>query len=143
MTVRRLARFSVVSSLGTLVQLLTFRLANEALGIHYLAATTVAVSAAVLHNFLWHQRWTWADRAASGLGAVRAFWRFAMANGVVSLAGNIVGMALLVGAARFRPLTASVVAIGLCGLANFWLAGRVSFPTRGTPKRTAVHARRG
>ncbi len=32
------------------------------LGPHYLVATALAVEMAVLHNFFWHRRWTWADR---------------------------------------------------------------------------------
>ena len=36
------------------------------LGLHYLAATALAVELAVLHNFAWHERWTWRDRPPAG-----------------------------------------------------------------------------
>ena len=37
----------------------------------------LAVEAAILHNFLWHERWTWSDRAAAGrrLDRLAAFQR--------------------------------------------------------------------
>ncbi len=31
-----------------------------ALGMHYLVATAIAVEVSLLHNFFWHQGWTWA-----------------------------------------------------------------------------------
>ena len=50
--------------------------------LHYLVATAIAVEAAVLHNFCWHQRWTWRDRrAASRTTAVRRLGRFHLLNG--------------------------------------------------------------
>jgi hypothetical protein len=63
-------------------------------------ATAVAVAGAVIHNFAWHRRWTWRDRAHDRV--VTAFVRFALANGAVSLAGNIMAMALLVGFAMVQ-----------------------------------------
>ena len=33
-------------------------------GVHYLVATAIGVEAAILTNFLWHDRWTWRDRPA-------------------------------------------------------------------------------
>jgi putative flippase GtrA len=32
---------------------------------NYLLATALAVETAVIHNFLWHQRFTWSDRPAT------------------------------------------------------------------------------
>jgi putative flippase GtrA len=55
------------------------------------AATLVAVELAVLHNFFWHQRWTWRDRPSpSTRETFTRLARFHAANGVVSLVGNVV-----------------------------------------------------
>ena len=44
----------------------------------------------MLHNFVWHERWTWRDRAGGGparlLGRLA---RFHAGAGIVSLAGNV------------------------------------------------------
>ncbi len=61
-TIRRWAIFNGVGLLGVGVQLAMLTLMTDGLGVHYLAATAIAVEAAVLHNFFWHQRFTWRDR---------------------------------------------------------------------------------
>ena len=61
----RFWRFNAVGVLGFAVQLAVLALLVHG-GVHYLAATAIAVEAAILHNFLWHERWTWADRPGRG-----------------------------------------------------------------------------
>jgi putative flippase GtrA len=82
-------------------------------------ATVAAVEAAILHNFFWHQRWTWQDRPTSGGNESAArFWRFHAVNGVVSLAGNvIITTALAIGG--LDPVAANVAAILACSLVNY------------------------
>ena len=67
---------------------------------------------AVLHNFVWHQHWTWRDRpsASAPTVAVRLV-RFHLLNGTVSLVGNLAVMAVLCGALGMDPVAANVVAI--------------------------------
>ena len=55
---RRWLAFNGVGLLGVGVQLGLVALLTHAAGLHYLLATAIAVEAAVLHNFIWHQRWT-------------------------------------------------------------------------------------
>jgi len=122
---RRLARFSVVSALGIGVQLAAIWLLTAA-GMHYLPATLMGVSAAILHNFAWHRRWTWRERAA-GASVLVTLAAFTLANGAVSLVGNLVVMALLVGALGLPAIGANAIAIGVCGGLNFWLGEMVVF----------------
>ncbi len=61
---RSWVRFNAVGIIGLVVQLLVLAVLLR-FGLHYLVATTVAVEAAVLHNFLWHERWTWSERAST------------------------------------------------------------------------------
>jgi putative flippase GtrA len=49
-------------------QLLILIVLKTGLGLDYLVATALAVEAAVVHNFLWHQRFTWIDRPPRELG---------------------------------------------------------------------------
>ncbi len=53
----RAATFAGIGLIGFGVQLATLALLVLA-GWPYLVATCVAVEAAVLHNFAWHERWT-------------------------------------------------------------------------------------
>lgn len=130
MSLRHFLRFNVASLAGVFVQLATLWVLIHVCSLHYLLATVVAVAVAVAHNFVWHVRWTWADRQFAPSDAVRAFWRFAAANGAVSLAGNVLMMPLLVGWLDVAPLPANLVAIASSGLLNFWLADQVAFRTQ-------------
>ncbi len=129
MTLRHFLRFNVTSLVGLAVQLATLWLLIHGCGLHYLVATILGVAAAVVHNFVWHWRWTWADRRLAPRRLLAAFWRFAIANGAVSLAGNVLMMPMLVGGFGLPPVPANVTAVAICGLINFSLADRVVFPT--------------
>jgi putative flippase GtrA len=59
---RRWVKFNFVGGIGIGVQFGVLFLLKSVLHIHYLTATVIAVEAAVLHNFIWHARFTWADR---------------------------------------------------------------------------------
>jgi len=127
---RRWVAFNGVGMLGVVVQLSILALLVHAIGVHYLVATAIAVETAVLHNFIWHQRWTWRDRPSpSGAATVARLARFHVLNGAVSLAGNLAVMAVLGGALRVDPVPANVVAIVVCSLLNFVASEALVFRT--------------
>ena len=123
---RRFVRFNAVGAAGIGVQLSVLWLLTGVARVHYLPATFAAVTLAVVHNFLWHRRWTWGDRPAAG-HPIALFTRFAAANGAVSLAGNLAAMPVLVSIAGLTPVVASGVAIVLTGVLNFWIGDAVVF----------------
>ena len=122
---QRFIRFNTVGLGGIAVQL-GLILALTRGGVGYLAASSAGILAAVVHNFLWHWRWTWADRVPV-VSPLVAFARFFMANGLVSLMSNLALMPLLAGALGVSPVPANLVVIVASGLLNFWLADRVAF----------------
>ncbi|MGA1989226.1 MAG: GtrA family protein [Candidatus Sulfotelmatobacter sp.] len=61
-TLVRWCKFNLVGAIGILVQFAALLVLKSVLHFKYLAATAFAVEAAVLHNFVWHERFTWADR---------------------------------------------------------------------------------
>lgn len=122
----RFWRFNAVGVLGFAVQLGVLALLVQA-GLHYLAATALAVEAAILHNFLWHERWTWRDRPSAGWARAARLARFHALNGVVSLAGNVLTMRVLVGTCGMPPLRANLIAVIACAAVNFAGADRVVF----------------
>jgi putative flippase GtrA len=126
-TIRRAWRFYLVGALGIAVQLGMLTLLTHA-GLHYVAATVLAVEAAVIHNFMWHQHYTWAERLERGPRAY--LWRllkFNSTTGLVSIGGNVVLMRLLVGEVGLRPVLANIIAIGSCSLLNFLVSDKAVF----------------
>lgn len=96
-------------------------------GVHYLVATALAVEAAVLHNFAWHERWTWRDRPATGRSRLARLWRFHALNGLVSLVGNVALMRVLVGAFGMPAIPANLIAVLACSLVNYLASDRLVF----------------
>jgi putative flippase GtrA len=122
----RIRAFVAVGAIGFLIQLAALA-ALLAAGCPYLPATAAAVEAAILHNFLWHERWTWADRTAGRPGAAARLMRFNLTAGSTSIAGNITFMAFYVGVVGIDPLAANVLAVASTTLANFLIADRCVF----------------
>jgi putative flippase GtrA len=115
----RWLKFNAAGLLGVGVQtgVLAFM---DFYGVRYLAATVVAVECAVLHNFIWHERWTWRDRAQTvPRGWMCRLWRFQMTNGLISIVGNVALMAWLVGILHGPVVVSNIVTIILCSTANF------------------------
>jgi putative flippase GtrA len=121
----RFAKFSAVGAGGVIVQTVMLGVLLRVGGMHYLMATALAVEASVLNNFVWHSRWTWADRASSR--AARALLRFNATNGAMSLIGNLALMFILVSVFKVNPYVSNLITIGICSLVNFALADRFVF----------------
>ena len=118
-------RFSAVGAAGIVVQTVTLALLLRVAGLHYLPATAIAVEASVLHNFVWHRRWTWADRREGRTSAM--LLKFNLTTGAMSIIGNLVLMLVLVGGAGMAPFVANMVTISICSLINFALSDRFVF----------------
>jgi putative flippase GtrA len=119
----RWLKFHLVGGIGMAVQLIALAIFRSLLHLDYLLATALAVETAVLHNFLWHERFTWHDRPASGFthSLVRLV-RFNASNGLVSILGNLLLMGLLVGTLLMNYFAANLIAIAACSLVNFVLS---------------------
>jgi putative flippase GtrA len=129
----RFLRFNVVGGIGILVQLAAVTLLVGVLGVHYLVATAIAVEMAVLHNFAWHERWTWRERVSSRPAVGSAFFRcvaFHAGNGLVSLLGSLALLPLLVGVLGLHYLVANLAAIAATGVLNFLVSDRIVFASR-------------
>ena len=127
-TFRVWVKFNTVGSLGMAFQLLALGVLKGGLGLNYLAATVIAVESAVLHNFVWHERWTWLERTKrNASGVLGRLFRFHMANGLISIIGNLALMWLLVSRLHLHYLIANVTAIGACAVLNFLASDRLVF----------------
>ena len=116
----RWLKFNAVGALGIGVQLAVLLTLKSGFHLSLLPATAVAVEAAVVHNFLWHERYTWAERVQqSWRTSLPRLLRFNLTTGGVSIAGNLALMKLMVGLGHVNYLLANAMAIALCSLANF------------------------
>jgi putative flippase GtrA len=55
----RVTPFITVGAIGFVVQISTLAALTSLAHWNWLPATALSVELAVLHNFLWHERWTW------------------------------------------------------------------------------------
>ena len=118
--VLRWLKFNAVGLLGVGLQLAVLTVLVGGSGMDYLPATALAVESALLHNFWWHERFTWADRTQAAAGGwVRRLICFHAANGAISLGGNLLFMSLLVQGLHLPLLPANLVSIAACSLLNF------------------------
>jgi dolichol-phosphate mannosyltransferase len=125
----RWIKFNLVGVVGFALQSgALFILTHTAPRFSYLAATAIAVELAVLNNFVWHQRWTWHDRpTTTKKETMQRLAKFNITTGLVSLAGNLVLMDLLVGHFGLPVLGANLASVAVCSLLSFLLADRIAF----------------
>jgi putative flippase GtrA len=133
-TFTRWLKFNFVGGIGVVVQFAALFFLKSEFHFHYLWATALAVEAALVHNFVWHEQFTWVDRMAgdgegSGRFSVTRLLRFNLANGAISILGNVLLMRLMVGEEHMNYLAADGIAIALCSVANFavsdaWVFGK-------------------
>lgn len=122
---RRWVRFSAVGAGGILVQVAMLTLLLQGAGLHYLAATAIAVEASVLHNFVWHRRWTWSDRRGTNVALMLV--KFNLTIGAMSIIGNLVLMMVFVAGAGMNALVANMATIAICSIVNFAVSDRIVF----------------
>jgi putative flippase GtrA len=118
-------KFNAVGGMGIGVQLVVLTVLKSGLDIDYLLATALAVEAALVHNFIWHERFTWVERESKNV-ALR-FLKFNLTAGAFSILGNLVMMASLVDLGRMNYLLANLVTIAVCSLGNFLVSDRFVF----------------
>ena len=73
----QLFKFCTVGGSGYVVNLCVFALTNKALGLHHIAAATIAFVVALFNNFWWNRHWTFGGHGArehhAGFQAARFF----------------------------------------------------------------------
>jgi len=135
----RFGRFILVGLLGAALQVLLILLFTKHFNILGALATPIAVEITIVHNFVWHERFTWirvptlTDGAPGGRGhrsirqVARRLWRFHAGNGLISLAGNTILMYGLVECLEVPIVPATLAAIASLAFVNFLVADRWVF----------------
>lgn len=139
---RRWLKFNAVGALGIVVQTGMLALLMGVFKIAYMAASALAVETAVLHNFVWHELWTWRDSRAPGERTVIRLIRFNLGNGLVSLISNLLTMRVLVGRYHVNPMFANFAGVAAGALANFIITDLFVFRSRQPQRRAGPGLRR-
>jgi putative flippase GtrA len=127
-TFRVWLKFNAVGAIGIGVQLLVLTILKSGFGLNYLTATVLAVEGAVLHNFAWHEHWTWSETTRlNRRGTLGRLLRFHLANGLISIGGNLVLMWLFVSQLHLHYFLANIFAIATCSIVNFFASDRLVF----------------
>jgi len=126
----RWLKFNAVGAIGVVVQTAALWLFWKALRIDYRVADAMAVEAAVLHNFVWHENWTWKDRTRLPGGRFGRLVRFNLSNGLISIVVNVLSMWLLAGHFHWPKMLANFAGIAAGALANYLASDRFVFPSR-------------
>lgn len=134
--------FNAVGAMGVAVQLAALVSLAELLGLHPLLATALAVESAILHNFVWHERWTWRDRGPGARGRWARLARFNLVTGAVSIGANVVFTGLYASALGVHYALANLLAIASCSLLNFVANDRFVFRAAPRAERTEDRRRR-
>jgi putative flippase GtrA len=122
---RRWLRFNAVGVAGTAVQFILLWLIAGA-GAPKPLAAAFAVEAAVIHNFFWHECWTWRDLTRRS-GIIKRFARFNFSNGAISIIGNVLIMWFLANRWGLPYIAVNGVAVLACSLLNFLSSDRFVF----------------
>lgn len=125
---KRWLKFNLVGAIGFGVQMAAFAMLFGVGHANKLWATGLAVETAVLHNFVWHERFTWQHlpRGASGDVLARLL-RFHAGNGLVSIAGNVILVKLFADLLHMNAYLSNVLAVAICAVANFAISERFVF----------------
>jgi len=124
----RWLKFNFVGGIGIGVQFAVLFLLRGVLHFDYLVATAIAVEAAIVHNFVWHECFTWRDRVRpSWPGSFPRLVRFNLSTGTISLLGNLGLMKMLAGQGHMNYLAANAIAIAMCSLVNFLVSDDWAF----------------
>lgn len=121
----RWMRFNLVGAMGFLLQTLALWLLVRGAGLSAGVAITIAVLAAVSHNFVWHERFTWPN-----LPREKRFDRwlaFHISTGLVSVLTNLGITMIVMTATGLSVVPANVIAVALASFANFWINDRLIF----------------
>lgn len=113
----RFVRFGIVGSLGVAVNSAVLFLAHGVAGLPLLLASGMAVEVAILHNYLWNERWTFGVANFS-------FARLGKFN-LTSLGGLLITLSvlyLLVEQWHIHYLLANLFGIALATIWNFTLS---------------------
>jgi putative flippase GtrA len=124
---RRLAAFITGGAIGFVLQVGALALLTMVVGWPYVPATAIAVELAVLHNFVWHDRWTFHDRHATTSETGFRLLKYQLTTGITSVGGNVVATIVAVHVFGLHVVPANIAAVAAMTAVNYFVADRWVF----------------
>ena len=124
----RWLRFNLVGIMGFALQTITLWLLVRWTGVPAAVAVAMGVLAAVSHDFVWHEWFTWPGRGREQ--RLRRWWSYHLSTGLISVLTNV-GVTTLVMTMTGLPIVAAnAIAVAGASIANFWIGDRLVFRPR-------------
>jgi putative flippase GtrA len=118
----RFLKFSVVGGSGVLVNMVCLWFFTDVVGLFYLVSSVIAISIAMINNFIWNDLWTWKDRGEAGHRAyIIRLVKFILISSLAGYGGNLGILWLLTHHLNFNYLIANLIGIGIGTIINFLL----------------------
>jgi putative flippase GtrA len=126
--VPRFCAYSVVGAMGFAVQIAALAALSALAALPDWVAVALAVECAILHNFIWHERWTWVDRTGGSCeGVMRRLAKFNLATGGFSILSNLGLTAFFATAFGLPLIAANVAAVVSLSVVTFVTSDRLVF----------------
>ncbi len=121
----RFIRFGLVGLSGVFVDMALLYLLSDpiALGLPLNPSKIIVAEVAIINNFLWNDRWTFADIASEQRGWRQRYKRFVKFN-IICLAGLVLNVLILNLIFKFvfpNRYVANLIAIAVAAIWNFWV----------------------
>src|SRR5262245_8006566 len=111
----RWLRFNLVGVMGFVLQTAVLSMLVRWAGLGTALAVTIAVLAAVSHNFLWHEHFTWPNLPAET--RLKRWFSFHLSTGVVSILTNVVVTMMVMTATGLPVVASNLVAVAIVSAA--------------------------
>jgi len=118
-------RFNLVGVMGFVLQTATLSMLVRWAGLGTSAAVTVAVLAAVSHNFFWHEYFTWPGLPREA--RLKRWLSFHLSTGLISVVSNVGVTMAVMAVTGLSAVVANVLAVAIVSIANFWVNDRLVF----------------
>jgi len=129
-----LPKFICVGVVGGVVNCVLLSSLVTRLHWHHLLASAVAIQIAVVHNFIWHDRWTFKDRREHSRWLTR-FWNYELVA-FASMLINWLLLAILVDGGHQPLMTANLIGIAFGAVINFAVSKLWTWKRRTAPLHT-------
>jgi putative flippase GtrA len=125
----RWVRFNLVGIMGFVLQTTMLVALVRWTGLGAAGAVTLAVLAAVSHNFVWHEYFTWPDLPRES--RLRRWLSFHLSTGILSVVSNVAVTEMVARATTLPLVACNVIAVAIVSTANFWVSDRLIFRCAG------------
>jgi len=121
----RWVRFNLVGIMGFVLQTTMLLVLVRWAGLGKATAVTMAVLAAVSHNFFWHEYFTWPNLPRES--RFSRWLSFNLSTGMLSVVSNVIVTMTVTSATGLSLVVSNVIAVAIVSLANYWVSDRLIF----------------